>query len=265
MSESTPLEADSCDYIYLLQPPSELPCNPYRENELTGVQEYSVSFQCAVAQTSSDKDESEIYWMGLTQDSEQERVPSGLNGPYKQSAATSVIRGTIIHTSVLEIASHPPPTTIHSYWCELSTPDSKLKTNSSTLQDFANRVTVYGPDFYSSFSPCPPEAALHLAESVCVSSSLLDDQVTIEPCPSGSESCSNGIDTGSGSTQDNTTAAVNTAVIVGAGVGGGVIIVLVGLCCVLVLFLCHRRRKNKDLNGELIIQSMYLWVAVKMH
>lgn len=216
------------------------------------MQEYSVSFQCAVAQTSSNTDESEIHWMRLTQDSEQERIPIELNGPYKQSAVTSVIRGTIIHTSVLEIAGHPPPTTIHRYWCELSTPDSELKTNSSTLQDFANRVTVYGPDFYSSFSPCPPGAALHLAESVCVNSSLLDDQVTIEPCPSGSESCSNGIDTGSGSTQDNTTAAVNTAVIVGAGVGGGVIIVLVGLGCVLVLFLCHRRRKNKDLNGELI-------------
>ena len=205
-----------------------------------------------MAQTARTRDDSKIHWIQQTQDSEKRRILKESDGPYKQSPTESDVRGTVIYQSVLKILGHPPPNSSHSYWCKLSTSDTELKANSTTPDVFANRVTVYGADFYSLLPPCPLDTAFHLAQSVCVQMDfVLDDPVVTIPCSTNSESCSDSSDIGSGSSEDNTTAPANTAVIiVGAGVGGGVVIALVCVGCVLVLCLCLRRKKNNKHSNE---------------
>ena len=201
-----------------------------------------------MAQTTRTRDDSQIHWIQQTQDSEQRLILKESDRLYKQTPTESDVRGTIIYQSVLKILGHPPPNSSHSYWCKLSTPDTELKANSTIPDVFANKVTVYGADFYSSLPPCPLDTAFHLAESVCVHrNTVADDPVVIIPCSTNSESCS---DIGSGSGEDNITAPANTAIIVGVGVGGGVVIALICVACILVLCLCLRRKKNNKHSNE---------------
>ena len=209
-----------------------------------------------MAQTTRTRDDSKIHWIQQTQDSEKRRILKESDGPYKQSPTESDVRGTVIYQSVLKILGHPPPNSSHSYWCKLSTPDNG---NATTPDVFANKVTVYGADFYSLLPPCPLDTAFHLAQSVCVQMDfVLDDPVVTIPCSTNSESCSDSSDIGSGSSEDNTTAPANTAVIiVGAGVGGGVVIALVCVGCVLVLCLCKKNNSNER-NGKYRNHSGYI-------
>ena len=255
----------------MLQPPSELPCNPYQPNEETGEQEYTVNLQCAIAQTAKIRDDSHILWIQQTQDSEQRRLPVEPNQKYKQTSTVSTVRGTVIYQSVLHILGHPPPNNnnTHSYWCKRRKHDSDVTANTPATEVAPNdavspnRLTVYGPDFYSLLPPCLPETPLHLAASVCVkrnSSSIVGDPPII-PCSTTSEGCSgDGIDVGSGSSEDDTTSAIDTVVIIGASVGSCVIIALVAVVCVLVLCLCLRRRnkRNNNSNGK-PLSLLYPW------
>ena len=145
----------------------------------------------------------------------------------------------MIHRSELEISNLPGPTNTHMYWCELHTPDVALQSNYSDV--FANRVTVYGLDFYSSFPPCPRDFPLHLAKSVCVNTNFSQsDRPSVGPCSSSNSSESN----------DDT---LDTVVIVGAA-AAAVIFVLLGVMCTLVVCLCLIRRNSSDKHrGKLFI------------
>ena len=159
----------------------------------------------------------------------------------------------MIHRSELEISNLPGPTNTHMYWCELHTPDVALQSNYSDV--FANRVTVYGLDFYSSFPPCPRDFPLHLAKSVCVNTNFSQsDRPSVGPCSSSNASCSdtNTTDNGNNSSESNDD-TLDTVVIVGAA-AAAVIFVLLGVMCTLVVCLCLIRRNSSDKHrGKLFI------------
>ena len=225
-------------------------------NPLTGAYEYSITLQCAVAQSSS-RDDSKIRWMQQLTDSEQRRVPIEPDSPYEESATISVAGDFIIYESELQISKLPQPSSDHTFWCVLHASDDDQKTNLSALNAFANRATVHGPELYSSLPPCPRTTPLHLAESVCVNSNSSQmDEVTpfTEPCPSNRESCgaaTAGTEAGSNSTEGSSgTGSGSKLVIVGAGVAGGVVLVLLAATCTLVLCLCLRRRKRRHRENK---------------
>ena len=238
--------------MYLLQPPSELQCNPYQLNDLTGAYKYSISLQCAIAQhKESVGDDSKIQWMQLVQELPRRIIEQIGDNPYGQSKSDDRVGEFFIFQSVLRISEMSPPDTSHTYWCELHSPGDELRY--ANFSQFANRLTIHGPDMYSSFPPCPPELPLHLAESVCVnSSSQLDEVISpTSPCSSDSEDCDvSTTNPGSDNSDDDPTSVVVIAV---AAVAVVVVVILLGVIGTLGVCLCLKRKssRNRDIHKEM--------------
>ena len=113
-------EARSCEYTYILQPPNELWCNPYRFEEATNSPTYSINLLCVVAQFER-KDGPELRWVQVLSDSEpQEIIGNPFNPPTTDKIDSEGVN-VFLSTSVLEINNMAPPNGSHTYWCELST------------------------------------------------------------------------------------------------------------------------------------------------
>ena len=208
----TPPESANCDYFYVLQPPSELPCNPYQIKTMTESYVYNVSLECAVATQAVT--ESEIRWVEVL-DSELE------DGSFHVSTDIYTLEGFTLFQSVLHITTVPQPNISHVYWCEFHT------LGKETQESFINKLTIYEPEFYASFPPCPQEnSGFHLAQKVCVSNDSLSDD---PPSVSDTEG----------------SFPLRTAVIVAAAIGAVLLVLLVVIVIMLVVCCLYLRRKNK--------------------
>lgn len=201
---------------------------------------YSVSLKCAIAQLDIKSElDSVIQWVQIMDNSEPHTVESEKEtvktekGTFFHSTTHSVLEDYIVFQSVLNITQQTPPNGTHTYWCDLYTPSKENNTDINVL--FANRATIFDPDFYNSLPPCPRDTAFHLAQSVCINSNITHEStVTIIPNTTSSSNSTNGD-------------SVQTSTIIIAGVvSGTVVVILVGGMCVSILcYLCLRGEKRR--------------------
>ena len=245
-------EGGGCDYFYLLQPPREIPCNPYHGPEmdadkdlarLTTVDTYSVSLECAVALSVKQYEQlesaAEIRWVRSLADTRQAQ--------YVQSGKVYNVNTTLSSTddrfrlmkSVLKITGVHSFNGSYSYWCEFWS--SGNATPNIRIDPSISRVTIQEPKFYASLPPCPTDTAFHLAKTACVNSnqsSTDDDPTLVQP-----NSCL--------SSNSSDSSVEVPLVVVGVAVGGGMLVLLAAILVIAVsILLVRRRHKRKKLNSR---------------
>ena len=190
---------------------------------------YSVSLECTIAQLRNKSDiKSVIRWIQDVDDSEPHTVT--IEGPFINSTSTkSMIGDYVLLHSVLNITELARPNRVHTYWCELHTPDKQGNDSDNTGMRVANRATVLGPELYASLPPCPRDTAFHLAQSVCILNASLS------------------ITTGSG--RCNSEGPVVSAGVIAAIVFGSVTVILavvvISVSLVWCVLLRRKRRRGK--------------------
>lgn len=231
----TPAGDSSCEYTYLLQPPSELPCNPFHVEHTANKQNaksvYSVNLTCVVAQSKNIASSGlEIRWVQMLGDSEPKCLKP-INGSHKLfSPPPPEMEDFILFQSMLQMTKIDPPNGSDSYWCELSTDNKDIPCNSSNI--FANNLTIHEPKFYNMLPPCPDDIYFHLAKTVCVTNSSTQ-------CTPNSD-CSDE----DGSEDDPTDS--HTEVIIAVCAGVGALILLTVAVAVVVCVLIRVKRKSKQ-------------------
>lgn len=170
----TPAGDSSCEYSYLLQPPSDLPCNPFHREHTANKRNvtksvYSVKLTCVVAQSKNITSSGlEIRWVQMLGDSEPKCLKPN-NESHKLFSSSLETQDFILFQSRLQMTKIDPPNGSDSYWCVLLTDDKDIPCNSSNI--FENKLTIHKPKFYNMLAPCPANIYFHLAKTVCVTNS----------------------------------------------------------------------------------------------
>ena len=194
---------------------------------------YSVALECAVAQRRANVDAaqvSRICWFQMLEDLEPHIVVP--EKPFQQSVTQH--GEFVMRRSVLMISETNPPTSSHMYWCQLCTADRDTRSNLSTPEVAATRLTIYEPEFYVALPLCPQNTTFHLAESVCVN----NETVSQDSPPN----CT--LDNSCDGEDSEDTFPLRTAVIAGGSVVG-MVVVLLAVAVTVLCYLLLRRRKEK--------------------
>lgn len=126
------------------------------------------SLECLVSQTRT-RGRGRIFWLQQIGEGEPQRVPQQSFTTQDVSPDTNYIimksALTFARSDILNI------TQIERYWCAISTTNmpSTVVNNSYT---FSKVATVRQFESYQLLPPCPADSVFHIAETMCINSSL---------------------------------------------------------------------------------------------
>lgn len=212
----------------MIQPPSEIPCNPYitRHN-------LSLSMECVVALPKADHDHlATIHWREKIGDNEDHLLREDTSMPYSGDENNKLLR-SVLHLKD-EVTFH-----VRKYWCELNFDEPSRNTTISNI------ATVNPPKYYSSLPPCHRDTVFHLAERACAEMGQSLGSPFPSPSPMMTSHCSSGNES-----ESSGPSSLNTMVLTTVAVGIGVPIILATMLLIaaLTILLVRKKRRKGDIE-----------------